>query len=542
MRHCKLLTTLLLACVTGTFFSACENDFDAKIYGTLSTTNFPATASDYENYMMDCYVPFSVNWSYNFSSQQHNFYVPEGGLNRCFDTTSDEGVGWKIGSWGWLWSTLGEAQFEDMKYLGRASVGAPQHFEKVREVSRFTKIIDELEKADPKVLPEAKKEEFVGEARLCRGMMMYYLLNLFGPVPVIVDATQLGDTTNEAHMVRPDLDVMTKYITDDLEYAAAHVAETQSEKGRYTADYARFCLMRHYLNEGYHMDGYYQKAYDIFHQFKGHYSLYTNGENPYTDQFKVAHKFNSETIMAVSCSNTATGSGNEGNFNPFSWYAVPWDAAKYDDKGNPTPFVNQGGGWGMVFNIAKSFYDTFEKGDKRAETIITRYYSTQFGWITEKEIGDRWDGFIVNKYPIETATSFQGTDIPLARWADALLLYAEADVRAHNAVSQEAIDCVNLVRHRAGLADLSADKTSSVAAFMDALYMERGHELYYEGCRKVDMIRFGRYYTDMKALGREPSSEYFPLPNYAVEQAKQSGYKLTQYYTRDNYDGPKKND
>ena len=153
-----------------------------------------------------------------------------------------------------------------------------------------------------------------------------------------------------------------------------------------------------------------------------------------------------------------------------------------------------------------------------------------------------WDGFIVNKYPIETATSFQGTDIPLARWADALLLYAEADVRAHNAVSQEAIDCVNLVRHRAGLADLSADKTSSVAAFMDALYMERGHELYYEGCRKVDMIRFGRYYTDMKALGREASSEYFPLPNYAVEQAKQSGYKLTQYYTRDNYDGPKKND
>lgn len=75
---------------------------------------------------------------------------------------------------------------------------------------------------------------------------------------------------------------------------------------------------------------------------------------------------------------------------------------------------------------------------------------------------------------------------------------------------------------------------------MDALYMERGHELYYEGCRKVDMIRFGRYYTDMKALGREPSSEYFPLPNYAVEQAKQSGYKLTQYYTRDNYDGRRK--
>ena len=542
MKHKSILTIAWLSCIIGLILSGCENDFDAKIYGKLSTTNFPATASDYESYLMDCYVPFSVNWSYNFSSQQHNFYVSEGGLHRCFDTTSDESVGWKVGSWGWLWTTLGEAQFDDMKYLGRASVGAPQHFEKVREVSRFTKIIEQLEKADPKVLPEEKKQEFLGEAHLCRGMMMYYLLNLFGPVPVIVDATLLGDTINEAHLERPDLNVMTKYITDDLEFAASHVAETQKEKGRYTADYARFCLMRHYLNEGYHMDGYYQKAYDIFSQFKGNYSLYTEGKNPYAEQFKIAHKFNSETIMAVSCSNTATGSGSEGNFNPFSWYAIPPDAAKYDDQKNPTPFVNQGGGWGMVFNISKAFYDSFEPGDKRVETILTRYYSSKYGWITEKEIGNRWDGFIINKYPIETATSFQGTDIPLARWADALLMYAEADVRAHKAVSQNAIKCVNEVRHRAGLADLAPDKTASVDAFLDAIYMERGHELFYEGCRKVDMIRFGRYYSDMKALGREPSSEYFPLPNYAVQQAKQSGYKLTQYYTRDNYDGPIKNE
>lgn len=540
MKLNNILNTVLIFCLTAFSLSSCENDFDAKIYGQLSTTNFPATADDYESYMMDCYVPFSVNWTYKFSSQQHNFYVSEGGIQRCFDVTSDESVGWKVGSWGWLWATMGDGQFEDLKYMGRASSGAPQHFEKVRDISRFTKIIDQLENADPEILPDEKKEEYLGEARLCRGMMMYYLLNMYGPVPVIVDASLLGDTINESHLERPDLDVMTKYITDDLEFAASHTAETQSEKGRYTADYARFCLMRHYLNEGYHMDGYYQKAYDMFSQFHGNYSLYTEGNTPYADQFKIAHKFNSEVIMAVSCSNTATGSGSEGNFNPFSWYSVPPDAAKYDDQGNPTPFVNQGAGWGMAFNISKYFYDTFEPGDQRAETILTKYYSSKYGWVGEKDLGDRWDGFIINKYPIETATSFQGTDIPLARWADVLLMYAEADVRAHNTVSQAAINSVNEVRHRAGLADLASDKTSSVSAFLDAIYMERGHELYYEGCRKVDMIRFGRYYTDMKATGREPSSEYFPIPNYAVQQAEQSGYKLTQYYTRDNYDGPMK--
>lgn len=88
----------------------------------------------------------------------------------------------------------------------------------------------------------------------------------------------------------------------------------------------------------------------------------------------------------------------------------------------------------------------------------------------------------------------------------------------------------------------AADKTVSVEAFLDALYMERGHELYYEGCRKVDMISFGCYYTDMKATDRTPSCEYFHIPDYAVKQAQQSCYKLTQNNTCDNYDGPKKNE
>ena len=55
-------------------------------------------------------------------------------------------------------------------------------------------------------------------------------------------------TEAEAALERPTLDQMTEYITADLEYAVAHVAEKQAQKGRYTADYARFCLMRHYLN------------------------------------------------------------------------------------------------------------------------------------------------------------------------------------------------------------------------------------------------------------------------------------------------------
>lgn len=372
------------------------------------------------------------------------------------------------------------------------------------------------------------------------------MLHVFGPVPVIVDASKIGVAEEEAYLVRPSLKEFVQYITDDFEYAAANMAEVQKEQGRYTADFARFFLMHHYLNEGYHMDGYYQKAYDMYNQFKGGYSLYTDGANPYIDQFSVNHKFNSEVIMAMPCSTAGTGGAATGNMNCMTYYCFPGDASAKDDTGKALlPFANQnrgaGSGWRQCFAISKKFYDSFEENDLRKEAIITRYYSKNGYWVDESKLGDLWDGYIVNKYnPESSTTQYQGNDVALARWADVLLMYAEADVRLHNSVSNAAVNAVNQVRRRAGIADLSADKTASVSAFMDAILEERGHELWFEGQRKIDLIRFNRYYTTMSALGRTPTSEYIPLPDYAVEQAANSGHTLEQYFTRDNYDGPKK--
>ena len=86
--------------------------------------------------------------------------------------------------------------------------------------------------------------------------------------------------------------------------------------------------------------------------------------------------------------------------------------------------------------------------------------------MTKNDIGVKWDGFICNKFPVETPGTFQGTDIPLARWADVLLMYAEAKVRLSKAApTTDAIAAVNEVRNRAGLGDLSSVDTSSAEAF-----------------------------------------------------------------------------
>jgi hypothetical protein len=363
--------------------------------------------------------------------------------------------------------------------------------------------------------------------------MMYYLLHIYGPVPVILDPALVGNAEAEQNMVRPTLADMVKWITDDLEFGVANMAAT-APKGRYTANYARFCLMRHCLNEGN-----YDRAIALYTDLKaGGFGLYTTGTNAYSDQFKQGFKFNKEVIMAVSTSSAGDGSGKNGNFNPTSWYVVPGNASKYADAANtiPTPFVNQGGGWGQCFNVDTTYYNTYEPGDKRQNVILTSYVqnNTARTVIGKADIGVKWSGYIVNKYPIEIVNAFQPTDIPLARWADVLLMYAEAVARKTNAgPTGEALQDVNDVRARAGLGPLSGAAVADYPGFMTALLAERGHEFLYEGGRKIDLIRFNMYRRACLATKKiAPTHQYMPLPNYAVQQATTYGKTLTQTYER----------
>ncbi len=154
--------------------------------------------------------------------------------------------------------------------------------------------------------------------------------------------------------------------------------------------------------------------------------------------------------MAVSCDETADGTNKSGNFNPLMMLATPIMQPEWTIREIRLSFYLQGQGWGQTFNVSPKFWDTYDPSDKRREVILTKYYTTAGTWIDRNTT--TWDGFIINKFPVETATAFQGTDIPLARWADVLLMYAEAEVRKNNAApSADAIAAVNEVRKRAGL-------------------------------------------------------------------------------------------
>ncbi|MGL4292025.1 MAG: RagB/SusD family nutrient uptake outer membrane protein, partial [Bacteroidales bacterium] len=528
--HTWIATFLIL-------FSSCEDNFDPNIYGSLVPGSFPSTEAEYEAYALACYIPFTTTWTYYIGNgaRQHSFYIPEGGVLRMFDAPSDLMAPWDLGYNEWM--NYSRSDFKQAYYYPRTWVDAfnLNHMPKLAQITRFTEIVGTLEKADPKILSEAKRQQLLGEVRLCRGLMLYYMMHIYGPLPAVLNPEDVYNDAVLNNLARPELSVMVERIKADFEFAIQNLPEKLDAKGRYTADYARFCLMKHMLNEGYHMDGYYTRCKELYAELKesNRYALFDKGENPYVDMYKSVNDFNSEIIMALSCDPTADGSDNSGNFFPFSMLATPNDASRYDGTGNPTPFFYQGKGWDHYFNVSPQLYDRYESGDKRRDVILTEYWVDNGTPVsttkrTRSDLDVRWNGFIIYKYPIETNTSFQGNDFPLARWADVLLMFAELDVRMSNgAPSQEAVAAASQVRSRAGLGAIPQEHLVSKEAFLDYLLEERAKEFIYEGMRKIDLIRFNKYAQACKKSKKVlPTHQYLPLPNYFVEQAKSYGQDI----------------
>ncbi len=114
-------------------------------------------------------------------------------------------------------------------------------------------------------------------------------------------------------------------------------------------------------------------------------------------------------------------------------------------------------------------------------------------------------------YPVTPSSSGGASnDFPIYRYADILLMKAECLVRSSgDAAAASAL--VTKVRTRAGLAALANNPT------LDNIYDERGFELTWEGHRRQDMIRFGKF-TQAHGLAPAADNHYllFPLPTAAL--------------------------
>lgn len=114
-------------------------------------------------------------------------------------------------------------------------------------------------------------------------------------------------------------------------------------------------------------------------------------------------------------------------------------------------------------------------------------------------------GIRVIKYPIDyNSGDNANNDYVYYRYADVVLMTAEALMRSGN--NAEALNLVNMVRVARGVSSLSS-------LTPDVLLAERGRELYWEGHRRSDLIRFGKF---LQAWEEKPASGQerllFPIP------------------------------
>ena len=534
----KILSTIIVS-VSVFALASCEKNFDPKIYGSFVQSVYPSTAEDYNSLVVSCYGTFSSYWNTTMGGRTINcWFGPACGVMKVFDMPTDINAPWKTGGTS-SWLYWGQADFTEATTYARSYSDAYcSHFQTVSNVTRMTKIMQTVQNAPSDVLKDEKKEDLLGEMYLMRGFSMYLMLHKYGPLPYVTDPDLVKDVDELNDYQRPTLDEAVELITSDLENAVKYVPDYEevTEKGRYNKDFARFLLMHHCLNEGYHMDGYYARAIEMYKELKesaAGYDLFRTGSNPFQQQFASANKFNCETIMSISVNPSSTGA-NFGNYNATCLYMYPNDAKLDDLTSNPEfCYANT---WAQYYNISPYFYSTFEPGDLRAKCIITSYVTKTGSKVTSGNIGSSWDGFINNKFKPEVKKNYQPMDVPIARWADVLLMYAEAETRLNNTVTDDALAAVNDVRGRAGLGNLPSSKTSTTEAFLNAILDERGHELFYEGQRKIDLIRFNCFaQKNFLAKGLVPKSQYVPIPNYAVQQAAEAGVEISQYWQRDEY-------
>src|SRR5665213_3478962 len=92
---------------------------------------------------------------------------------------------------------------------------------------------------------------------------------------------------------------------------------------------------------------------------------------------------------------------------------------------------------------------------------------------------------------IRDRSYYDGHSVDILRYADVLLSRAEA-LNELNGINQESIDLINQVKGRshAKLLDIADYDQSTLR---DAILLERGWEFFYEGKRRADLIRMGKY-------------------------------------------------
>lgn len=364
--------------------------------------------------------------------------------------------------------------------------------------------------------------QYIAEAKVLRGWLLLQLTRVWGDVFI-------PSTSDPSELYQLDLVDRTQvlqHISDQMDEAIPNLADMHpNERNDIPGGATKYTALAIKALANLEMENY-QAVADAAGEIiaSGEFSLMSDFYN----LFKIPGKLSDENILELQYSDFGEGSGDNIS-HLFAFYGPQnWD-----------PKVEgAGGGWGFYEPSLKWIKFMLDRGEKtRLETSVLFTnegiaeiqedpdYSDLPDWISnETPSGD-----VINDFPRANFSSGKhylpsdqltpgrtsyGTNknYPIIRYAEILLIYAEALTNGASGSAMTADEAVNTVRERAGLAPLSDVTTQDV---LDEKFAELGMEW---GVRYYDMVRYENY-DELSYAGRTFTEDkvYLPYPQAQVD-------------------------
>lgn len=446
------------------------------------------------------------------------------------------------------WTADDEALYDTWSYLYKVVVLC----------NRSLSVID----SHRHLLTATQLSQYTAEVRALRALFYYELLDLFASVPIdTVYSTPLKD-------VRPaPRSEVFRFVVSELQQTAPLLARERSNSegnyyGRVTRPVAWFLLARLALNAEVYCnddwtDGHRPDGSQIFFNVDGRQLNAWQTCEAYVDSLTAFGYRLADDYASSFAVHNETSVENI--------FTIPMDKQLYTNEFKNlfrSRHYNHGGALGMdaengscatLYAVRAYGYGTDSVDSRWAINFFADTVSVD-GHIVSLDNGqpliyhplavaidltgneyEKTGGARMSKYEIDrTAYSdgkLQNNDIVLFRYADALLMKAEAKVRDGGDGSVE----LNSVRRRVGM--------PSRTATLDNILQERLLELMWEGCRRPDLIRFGRFgqsYDIRQALPNEDTgyTTVFPIPTKAINlngNLKGNGAKQKVFCPKNRY-------
>lgn len=313
----------------------------------------------------------------------------------------------------------------------------------------------------------AKYKAVIGEAYFMRALSYFYLVRIFGEVPLITNSAESQNTQTR----KPVADIYNKVIIPDLEFAIANLptASRSGNSGTPNKWAAKVCLADVYMN----IAGWplkqgapaYAKAAELTLDIINNSGLKLTPA--YGDLWKEAKKLDINEHMFTLI--------HDAKFN----------ASQYGKSFWPRDYV--GSGW-ADYLAQPAYMNKYPNDDRKKFNFLTQW-DTKTGKVTWDKSMDQLPA--VSKYQDydsgKHGLSAQSNGLtPIYRYADALLIYAEASNLATGSVNAKALECIQAIQNRS---HSTLTTTTDSKAFDQAVIDERGWEFFAEFRRWFDLVR-----------------------------------------------------